>query len=154
MSHTKLLSRCRLTTGNTFMICHNQTLIVDIWSDVDSPGFVQAKCYFDQALADFSDRHRVQVNLRGTHCLGEEERKIPWAETFLLKSISNGSHEDQCGSAIPICSPHFIFNQHFYVSGVQPVQRYVNALEGMLILSNAASMEASGTQCPLGHGLV
>lgn len=135
------------------MICPDQMFVVDIWSDMDCPKFLQAKCHFDEALAGFEGRDRVQVKLR-CGVLSEAEAQAVQAETCPADRVAGASFDDELASALPMHVPRFSFNQYFHVSGVQPVQRYARALNGMLILSMAASSETGGSACPLGHGLV
>lgn len=138
------------------MICHTQRLVVDIFSEFASPEFLQAKCHFDEALANFPDRDKVRVNLHTSRFFRQAaERQAPRIEAFPYDSAASGELDDQASKLVsPSCVPRLIFNQQFYVCGVQPAQRYASALEGMLILSRAASMSPSESLCPLGHGLV
>ena len=137
------------------MTYHPKSLIVDIWSDMACACCLQAKHHFDEALAVFPGKDRVRVNLHVTHLAPR-----PAEATLTCKlgpadvNRESLSHADGMVSVISDVVPLFVFNQRFYVSGMQSVQRYANALEGMLILSSEEIGVPAAPVCALDRCLV
>lgn len=137
------------------MTYHPKTLVVDIWSDMACVCCLQAKNHFDEALAVFPGKDRVRVNLHMTHRAPRPAEKALTCELGPADvNAESLSHADGTVSVISDGVPLFVFNRRFYVSGTQSVQRYANALEGMLILSGEETGVPAAPACALDRCLV
>lgn len=137
------------------MTCHPKSLVVDMWCEVGCAVCLQAKRHFDEALAIFPGKDRVRVNLHvprlALKAVETEFTRKPGPEDVNPQSLP---HADISVPAISDGVPMFVFNQRFYVSGMQSVQRYANALEGMLILSSEVTGVKADFSCVLDCCLV
>ena len=137
------------------MTYHPKSLVVDIWFDMACACCLQAKRHFDEALAVFAGKDRVRVNLHVAHLAPRPAEKELTCELGPADvNAESLSHADGTASVISDGVPLFVFNQRFYVSGMQSVQRYVNALEGMLILSSEEAGVPAAPACALDRCLV
>lgn len=137
------------------MTYHPESLVVDIWSDMACACCVQAKHRFDEALAVFPGKDRVRVHLHVPHLAARPVEKTLTCELGPADvNRESLSHADRTVSVISDGVPLFVFNQRFYVSGMQSVQRYANALEGMLILSSEEIGVPAAPACALDRCLV
>lgn len=137
------------------MTYHPKSLVVDIWSDVACACCLQAKQHFDEALAVFSGKDQVRVNLHVAQLAPRAaETTLTCERGPVDANAENLLHADSTASLISDGVPLFVFNQRFYVFGMQSVQRYINALEGMLILSGEEIRVPSVPSCALDRCLV